>query len=115
MLANLSGSIVIGQTESNAIVLGENHAPVAIVTGSNITSGSLTFLVSSDGTTFAPLYDSTSTEVSLANTSGSARHSHLDITNFYSVTAVKVQEGTSGSPVAQTLANSTFTLVTRNI
>ena len=115
MLANLSGSIVAGQTQSNAIILGENHAPVAIVTGSNITSGSLTFLVSSDGTNFSPLYDSTSTEVSIGNTSGSYRTYHLDITNFYSVTAIKVRSGTAGSSVAQSGVDTNFTIVTRNI
>lgn len=48
VLRDISGSIVVSQSQSNAIVLGENYTPVAITTGSNITATTLTFLTSSD-------------------------------------------------------------------
>jgi hypothetical protein len=114
VLSTISGSIVIGQSQSNALVLGENHAPVAITTGSNITATTLTFLTSNDNVTFTPLYDNTGTEVSL--TSGSfARTYALDVTTFYNSAYLKLRGGTSASAVNQTAVNTPFVLVTRYI
>lgn len=94
-----TGSIVVGNTTTNPIKLNELNA-VGITTGSNITATTLTFLVSVDGTTYTPLYDSASTEVSLTVTTA-ARSYSLSPGVFYPWNFVKIVEGTSASNVAQ--------------
>lgn len=107
----ISGSIVVGQTTSNALILGENKTPLGITTGSNITATALTFLVSTDGLTYYPLYDNTSTEVSLTVTTAARAYSMQPL-NTWSWRYLKVREGNSASAVAQKTVDTLFTLVT---
>ena len=109
-----SGSVVIGQTTSNAIFLNENVTPVAITTGSDITATTLTFLVSNDGVNYNSLYDDTSTEVSITVTSA-ARSYRLNPLNFWPFNSLKVREGTSASAVAQKTSNAPSKLVAKTL
>jgi hypothetical protein len=104
----VSGSIVVGQSQSNAVKLNELTA-VGLTTGSNITASTLSFLVSTDGNTFYPLYDSTSTEVTIS-ASSVARSYTLDPAVFYPWNFLKVREGNSASAVLQATVNTLFTI-----
>lgn len=109
-----SGSIVVGQTRSNAIILGENNTPVGITTGSNITGTALTFLVSNDNITYLPLYNSDSTEISLTVTTA-ARSYELQPLETWGWRFMKIREGNSASSVAQATVDTLFTVVTRKL
>jgi hypothetical protein len=99
-----TGSIVVGQTQSNAIQLNEGTL-CGITTGSNVTGTVMTFMVSDDGTSFFPLYDPTSTEVSLTITTAARAYS-LSLQNFYPWNFVKARLGNSASSVAQATVNT---------
>ena len=109
-----SASIVVGNTTTDTIILGENNTPVGLTTQANITSGSLTFLVSKDNQTFLPLYDSDSNEISLTVTSASRAYELLPL-QTWAWRFMKIREGTSASSVAQASSNTLFTIVTRKI
>jgi hypothetical protein len=105
----LSGSIVVGNTTSNPIQVN-NFIFAGLTTGSSLTGTTLSFLVSNDGTNYYPLYDNTSTEVTLTVTTA-ARAYALNPNNFYPWNFIKVREGNSASQVAQASANALFTFV----
>jgi hypothetical protein len=103
----VTGSFVIGNSQTNAIQLNEGTL-AGITTGSNLTSGTLTFLVSDDGTNFFPLYNE-STEYSI--TTGSATNPVAKCISFpiavwWPWNFVKARLGNSASPVNQVTANS---------
>jgi hypothetical protein len=105
-----SASIVIGATTSNPIVLNE-MTPVALMTSASVVTGTaITFLVSTDGNTYVPLYDETSTEVSLTNTTA-ARAWSLPVKNFLGWTFMKVRLGTSASAKAQATYDAPISLL----
>lgn len=104
----ITGSIVAGNTSTNPIQVNELSL-IGLTTGSNITATALTFLVSTDGVTYTPLYDSTSTEVSLTVTTA-ARSYALKPDIFYGWNFLKVVEGTSASNVAQKTVNTILSL-----
>lgn len=107
---SISGSIVVGQTTSNALFL-DNKAPVALVlSGSVVTGTKLSFLVSNDDATYLPMYDETSTEFSLTVTNA-ARVYSLPATKFWGWNSMKVYEGVSASAVAQATYNVLFDIV----
>ena len=110
----LSASVVVGQTTSNRIILGENNTPVGITTGSNITGTVLTFLVSNDNITYVPLYDDTSTEDSLTVTTDARAYSFLP-TQTWPWRFIKIREGNSASAVAQATVNTLFTIVSKKL
>jgi hypothetical protein len=81
---------------------------VGLVLPSNYTTAAITFQVSTDNSTFVPLYNS-SGQVSIANTEAVAsRAISLDPADWYGWRYVKVATGT-----AQTTDDKTITLVTR--
>ena len=112
-LRYISGSIVAGQTTSSRFILGETNTPIGITTGSNITGTKLSFLVSNDNITYLPLYDATSTEVSLTVTTA-ARAYELEPLNTWAWRFMKVYAGVSASAVAQAVSTY-FTIITKNI
>jgi len=95
-----SGTFVVGQSETSAIKLNERTVTGFIVSGSTITGTEVTFLVSFDGTTFYPLYDYDSTEVSITVAS-SARGYNLNPLLFTPWNHIKARLGTSASAVLQ--------------
>jgi hypothetical protein len=100
----VTGSFVVGDTTTNPVTLNECNL-VGITTGSNLTGTAMTFLVSTNNGTYTPLYDSTSTEVSLTITTA-ARSYSLSPSVFFPWNFVKARLGTSASAVAQTTVNS---------
>lgn len=110
---SFSGSIVAGQTTSNAILLNE-FWPWGIITGSNITSSTLGFLGSADNVTYVPVYNKDSTEVTITATSGSYRGYVLDPVSFAPYNYIKVREGTAASAVVQQTVNTLFTITARS-
>jgi hypothetical protein len=111
---DITTSIAVGATTTDAIKLNEVNNPVGITSGSGISASALTFLVSNDNITYTPLYDKSSTEVALF--SGSvARSWALDIPNFYPWLFMKIREGTSTSAISQKTVDVNFTVSTRNI
>ena len=100
----VTGSFVVGQTITNSVTLNECSL-VGITTGSNLTGTAMTFTVSDDGSSFFPLYDNTSIEVSLTITTA-ARSYSLSPSVFFPWNFVKARLGTSASAVAQTTVNS---------
>lgn len=108
-----SGSIVVGQSQSNAIQLNDLTA-VGLTTGSNISGSMLSFLVSVDGATFYPLYNSSGTEVTYS-ASSVARAYVLDRDTFLAWNFIKLREGTSGSAILQAGVNTLFNINSRLI
>lgn len=105
-----SASIIIGATTSGSITLNQ-MTPVALMTSASVITGtSITFLVSTDNSTYVPLYDETSTEVSLTF-SGSPRAWGLPIKNLFGWPFMKVRLGTSASAKAQATYNAPITLL----
>lgn len=93
-------TITVGSTESSFIRLNERAATGLIVTGSVISGSLVSFLVSNDGVSYYPLYDSSSTEVSLVVTSASRAY-NLNPEAFMGWNFIKVRLGTSASAKAQ--------------
>jgi hypothetical protein len=110
----ISGVISIGSTTSGVLKLNEINNPVGLTAGSGLTATTLTFLVSNDNATYTPLYDNTSTEVSLTSASV-GRSWALDIPTFYGWNFMKVREGTAASAVAQATVDVNISVATRNI
>lgn len=110
---NISASIVAGNTTTNAIQMNNYDAVGMIVSASTLTATTLTFLVGNDGTNFYPLYDDSSTEVSIS-ASKVARAYSLPIDAFFGWNFMKVREGTSASAVAQATYDVPITIVTRS-
>lgn len=108
----VSGSIVAGQTTSNAILLNE-FMVWGIVTGSNVTASTLSFLGSADNVTYVPVYDNTSTEVTSTSSSGSYKGYALNPISFAPYNFIKVREGTAASAVVQQAVNTLFTISLR--
>ena len=105
-----SASIVVGNTTSNAIVLNQ-MTPVSLMTSASVITGTaITFLVSTDGTTYVPLYDETSTEVSLT-AAASSRAWGLAIKAFFGWPFMKIRLGTSASAKAQATYDAPFSLL----
>jgi len=100
----VTGSFVIGNTTTNPIVLNELTL-TGITTGSNLSGSLVSFLVSNDNTTYAPLYNDSSVEVTL-NVTTAARSYALDSKNFFPWSFVKLRQGASASAIAQTTVNS---------
>ncbi len=95
-----SGSFVVGQSQTNAVQLNELSLTGITVSASTITGTTMTFLVSTDGINYYPLYDNTGTEVSLT-IGAAARSYNVDPTVFFPWNFVKARLGTSASPVLQ--------------
>ena len=108
-----SGSVGVGDTTSRPFNLGENKTPVGFTTGSNISGSLISFLVSNDGVTYVPLYDETSTEVSLTITTAARGYVFVP-QEVWAWKFMKVRLGTSASSVAQKIVTTNFTLVTRS-
>lgn len=104
-------TILIGNTQSNSIFLNETVPTGFIVSGSVITGSLVSFLVSTDNTNFYPLYDNTSTEVSLVVTSASRAYS-LSPEAFMGWGFVKFRLGTSASAKAQATYNAELKIIT---
>lgn len=96
----VSASVVVGNTTTNPISLNSWVPTSLIVSGSVLTGTSLTFVVSDDNVTYYPLFDETSTEVSLTF-AGSPRAYNLNPSNFWGWNFLKIREGTSASAKAQ--------------
>lgn len=96
----ISGSFVVGQSESNAVQLNEGTLVGLTVSGSTLSASSVTFLASADGVTYLPLYDDTGTEVALT-VSTAARNYTLDPSVFFPWNFIKARQGTSASAVLQ--------------
>lgn len=98
----VSASFVVGESESSPIQLNEGTLAGITITGSSLTATSVTFLGSTDGTNYYPLHDEESEEVTL--TTGSvARGYSVDTNTFFPWNWIKAREGTSASPVNQTI------------
>lgn len=80
---------------------------VGLITPASLSSTSLTFSVSTDGTTFRTLKDTSNTNISITCDS-TARQYVLTPSNFAGVKYIKVESGSSET-------SKTFTLVTRPI
>jgi len=100
----LTSDFIVGQTTSGSIVLNNSTLMGVTISGSKITGTKMTFVVSTDGTTYYSLYDDTSTEVSLTVTTA-ARSYIIDPKAFLPWSFVKARLGTSASAVAQAVAN----------
>jgi hypothetical protein len=108
-----TGTIVVGQSQSNAIQLNEGTL-VGVTTGSNVTGTTMTFLVSDDGAGFFPLYDWDSAEVSI--TTGSfARSYTLNCAKFLPWNFVKARLGNSASAVLQATVNTFIDFNVKNL
>lgn len=109
----LLSTFVVGQSETPVALLNENSLSGIIVTGSSITGTKITFLVSNDNTTFYPLYNSTSEEVSITTTT-SARAYSLEPKDFLPWLYVKARLGTSASAVLQATIDQSVELIMEN-
>lgn len=90
----------VGQSVTDEIVTNEKSLCGLIVSGSSMTSGSITFLVSNDGNEYYPLFDSNASEVYLKTTTAKkAYYINDSITKGWNF--IKVRSGTSASAVNQ--------------
>lgn len=104
-------TVAVGNTVSDIIYLNETIPTGFIVSGSVITGSLVSFMVSNDGTNFYPLYDSSSTEVSLTVSTTPKAYS-LNPEVFMGWNFVKARLGTSGSPKAQSGYAAQIELIT---
>jgi len=112
-ISHVTKTFAVGQSQSASLMLNQWMLSGMQISGSHLTATSITFLVSDKGDTYYPLYDSTSTEVSI--TTGSyARAYSLKPTDFYPWNYVIAREGTSASPVLQTDVAQDFDFVIRS-
>jgi len=110
----ITGSFVIGQSQTNSILMNENTLVGLTVTGSYLTASEITFLVSTDNTNFYPMYNSSSTELSI--TTGSyARSYSLDAESFFAWDYVKARQGNSASAVNQTEKDIDVKFITKRL
>ena len=110
----ISGSIVVGQSQSNIFSLNEDSAVGLVISASTVTGTAMTFLGSIDGTNFYPVYDNTGTEVNIS-VGATARIVAFNISSFYPYNYLKCRLGTSASAVNQATYDTTLTLVTKNL
>jgi hypothetical protein len=96
----LNETISVGDTQTGTIILNKYALNGFLISGSVITGSQVSFLVSTDGTNFYPLYNSSGTEITIPVTS-SGRGYSLDYTVFKPFNFVKLRLGYSGSSVAQ--------------
>jgi hypothetical protein len=93
-------SFVVGQSQTNPIIINENSLLGLVVAGSSISGSLISFLVSTDGVTYYPLFDSTNTEVTLTVSSTTKAYS-LNHEAFEPWNYVKARLGTSASAKLQ--------------
>lgn len=111
-----TATIANGGSLSAAVDLGPERL-VGLITPAAWTAAAITFDVSSDGSTYAPLYDSAGVEVSIPSASiaiNAARAFTLDAATFAAWQYVKVRSGVNGAAVAQG-AERFVTLVSRSV
>lgn len=106
-----AATIVVGSTQSSAIPTNERVATGFIVKDTLITGSLVSFLVSNDGVNYYPLYDSSSTEVSLVVSSIPKAYS-LNPEAFIGWNFIKVRLGTSASAKAQVTSDTGIEIVT---
>jgi len=95
-----TATFAVGESETDSITTNERTLVGLIITGSVITASEVTFLVSMDDSSFYPLYNDESTEVSL--TTGSyARSYSTNPLEFSGWKFIKAREGNSASAVNQ--------------
>lgn len=78
-------TVLSGQTESNALSLESNLFSknfVAFITPANLTSTSISFKVSHDGSTFVPLKDATNNLVTITVNNAAAAYNSFDTRAF---------------------------------
>lgn len=86
---------------------------VAFICPAGWDAAGLTFQGSVDGTNFYDIYDIYGTEENKTVTAG--KMVYVDIKVFLGCNFVKFRSGTTGTPVNQTTAARTFTLISRRI
>jgi len=110
----ITGSFVVGQSQTNSVLMNENTLVGLTVTGSYLAASEITFLVSDDNSSFYPMYDSSSDEVSL--TTGSyARSYSLDAESFFAWDYVKARQGNSASALNQTIRDIDIKFITKRL
>ena len=107
-------SFVVGQSETDSVMMNENTLVGLVVAGSSLTASELTFLVSDDNVTFYPMYDSASAEVSLTTGSYVGSYS-LDAESFFAWDYLKARQGTSASAVNQTVEDIDIKFITKRL
>lgn len=95
----INANIANGASLSGAVDLTVGKFLVALQMPAAWSAAVITFDVSYDNSTFAPMYDSTGTEKSL--TVSTSRFVYLDPSQWAGIRYIKVRSGTVGSVVAQ--------------
>lgn len=112
----VTATITAGQSLSGAVDLTSErlHRFSIGASGASWTAAAITFQTSPDGSTWNDLWDAMAgVEVTVAAaTIAGGRTLVVDPAYFYGVRYLKFRSGTSASPVAQTGADRTLTLVT---
>lgn len=108
-----NGTVIIanGESLSSGTKIG-GAAIVGVELPAAWTAANLTFQVSTDGSAYKDLYDSTGAEIVV--TAAASRYVRLPAVDFFGFRYVKVRSGTSGTPVNQG-AERSITLVTKEI
>jgi hypothetical protein len=115
LVAGPNVTIAISGTLSAAIDVGEGGL-VAIQMPSGWDAAALTFKASNDlGGTYADVFDgSTGLVLTVASTAAAAsQYIVLNAGTFAGIRYLKIQSGTTGSPVTQTAARTLKTMVRR--
>lgn len=109
---SIPATFVVGQTETEIISLNEGSLSGIVISGSNITGSLVSFLVSSDGTNFFPLFNESNTEVTLVVSSTPKAYA-LATQNFIGWLYIKARLGTSGSAKAQSGSSQPIILLAK--
>ena len=114
-MGSLYKNVTFGVNATNTEAISLNsYSLVGFTTGSTCTNNALTFLVSNDDATYYPLYDNTSTEVSITGSQIPRAYS-LDAVTFWPWQFVKIRQGTSASALAQLTWPAVITLSLQQI
>ena len=109
---SIPATFVVGETETEAFSLNEGSLSGIIISGSNITGSLVSFLVSSDGTNFFPLFSESNVELTLVVSSTPKAYA-LTSESFGGWRFGKIRLGTSGSAKAQSGSPQPITIIAK--
>lgn len=111
-LYTVTATFLIGNAETEAVKLNSKKVNGLIISSSVVTGSLISFLGSADGTTFIPVLNSSSTEVTITTTA-SPRAYALNDADFMPFKQIKARLGTSGSAKLQATYNSPVQFIIR--
>jgi len=107
----ITETIAIGESQSGILLTNEGTLVGLSFTSGSISASQISFLGSTDGVAFYPLYDKSGAEVTLPVVK--LRSYALSEENFSAWDYIKIREGISASPVLQATEEVSFEAISK--